>query len=97
MTATNSTKQANDFVLKSQVQLPYNRDHCLSLWYFEDGEGPFSLQFGLVGPTLSTTMFNQYSSVIENRARWNAIKVLIPVDPNLEWSQATNVTPSKFF
>lgn len=52
-------------------------DHCLTVWYYEDGELPFSVEFKLIqdGNQKNSQTLMLFSSAIENRQQWNLIKV----------------------
>lgn len=70
-----------DFALTSAVTLPGTEDHCLYLWYYEDGEGDFSITVNVqevVNNTVSLAYV--YQSTIESRARWNAVKAFISAE-----------------
>lgn len=76
--ANYSTQGKPDFALTSLVTLPGTEDHCLYLWYYEDGEGDFSITVNkeeVVNKTVRLAY--TYQSTIESRARWNAIKAFI--------------------
>lgn len=50
------------------------------MWYFDDGEDPFSVQVDMIMPKY-TVLANWFSSAIENRRRWNLFKADIQYNP----------------
>lgn len=81
MFQSNSTAVSQNraiFTVSSTSNLTYDKDHCLTVWYYEDGEGnSFDLGVYMVLPRF-TNVANDFGSAIENRKRWNLLKVDIP-------------------
>ena len=75
-----STSQSN-YIISSTLNITYDKDHCLTMWYFEDGESTFDLDVFLVTPKFNVVA-NRFSSAIENRRRWNLLKADIEYNPS---------------
>lgn len=69
------TSVGHSFNVHTTVNLTYDKDHCLTVWYYEDGEGNL-FNFGVyrVFPKFSAVA-TDFTSAIENRRRWNLLKV----------------------
>lgn len=76
-----SDNTKTSFLLSSTQNITYDKDHCLSFWYYEDGEDPFSIYSYIVLPSYNAVI-GRYTSAIENRRRWNLIKADILLNPS---------------
>lgn len=74
---TKSSGIQTSFPISTKVPLKFDKDHCLTFWYFEDGEDDFQVQILNKLPKYSV-LVHQYSSAIENRRRWSLVKADIP-------------------
>lgn len=74
-----STSQSN-YIISSILNITYDKDHCLTMWYFEDGESAFGVDVYMVMPRYNIVA-NRFSSAIENRRRWNLFKADIQYNP----------------
>lgn len=81
----NSASQIS-FSISTKVPLKYDKDHCLTMWYFEDGEDDFQVQILNKLPKY-TVLVHQYNSAIENRRRWSLVKADIPFSVNYNVTQ----------
>ena len=70
---TKSTSTNTSFPITSHLDLKFDKDHCLTFWYYEDGEDPFVLQVFNQLPKYNV-LVHQYDSAIENRRRWSLVK-----------------------
>src|SRR5699024_9273205 len=70
-----------DFQITSTKSLVYDKDHCMSIWYYEDGESPFSVYLYALMPSQDKVL-KFYTSALENRQRWNLIKANVLYDPS---------------
>lgn len=63
-----------EYNVQSTQNITYDKDHCLTAWYYEDGEGnPFNLGVYMVLSQYNVVA-NDFSTAIENRRRWNLLK-----------------------
>ena len=74
-----SVTPKDSYDITSTVNVTYDKDHCLTFWYYEDGEDPFQVKVFMQTPSYKLAA-NWYSSAIENRRRWNLIKSDIQFD-----------------
>ncbi len=78
----NASTAQTTYTISSTVNITaYDKDHCLTMWYFEDGESTFDLDVFLVTPKFNVVA-NRFSSAIENRRRWNLLKADIEYNPS---------------
>lgn len=63
----------SSYKIVSSVNMTFDKDHCLTLWYYEDGEVPFSF-YMYMGVSNSLVTIRNFNSAIENRKRWNLLK-----------------------
>mgnify|MGYP002649504838 CR=1 FL=1 len=76
-----STSQSTTYyTISSTMNITYDKDHCLTMWYFEDGESAFGVDVYMVMPRYNIVA-NRFSSAIENRRRWNLLKADIQYNP----------------
>lgn len=80
MFQSNAAAVQSTYIISTTQNVTFDKDHCLTMWYFEDGEDPFSLQVYMVLPHYNTFSY-QFSSAIENRRRWNLLKADIQYNP----------------
>lgn len=76
----NASFVQSTYLVSSTKTLYYDKDHCLTFWYFDDGEDSFTLQVYMATPRVNVTL-NQFSSAIESRRRWNLLKADIQLNP----------------
>ena len=76
----NGTPAKDSYDIVSTVNVTYDKDHCLIFWYYEDGEDPFNLNVYMQAP-INYVIAYRYRSAIENRLRWNLLKVDIQFNP----------------
>ena len=57
------------------------------MWYFEDGEGDFTVQILNQLPKQYNILVHQYSSAIENRRQWSLVKADIPLSAGYNATQ----------
>lgn len=68
------------YTISSTQNVTFDKDHCLTMWYFDDGEDPFSVQVYMILPKYDV-LANGFSSAIENRRHWNVLKADIQFNP----------------
>lgn len=76
-----SAPMQTTYTVASTSNITYDKDHCLTVWYFEDGEDLFSVDVYMVMPKYNSAV-SRFSSAIENRRRWNLLKADIPYNPD---------------
>ncbi len=81
--ASTTPPQTTSYTISSTVNITAydHKDHCLTMWYFEDGESAFGVDVFLVTPKFNVVA-SRFSSAIENRRRWNLLKADIAYDPS---------------
>ena len=68
------------FKITTIHNLTYDKDHCISVWYYEDGEIPFSFDIFMILPNFVVSA-SRFTSAIENIKRWKLLKSDISYNP----------------
>mgnify|MGYP003590286821 CR=1 FL=1 len=68
--------------MTTTTEMKYDKDRCLTFWYYEDGQNPFEISVSRINKD-KEELTSQYKSQIESRKKWTMLKIDLQL-PNYE-------------
>ena len=72
--ALKQTEPQGESIMETNVEFLYDKERCLTLWYYDDAERSFFLTFKLYMNGIDRYL-KKFQSQIETRKRWTKLKV----------------------